>query len=434
MKRAGLALACAVGGLVLLVALGGHSGLSGGIREISVSTRNVAPTRSTGIAAAACRALPAAIRNESPRLAMEVHGALRLVSLARCTERTVVSAGAKPPVRASANGRWVAEGRGVVASVTRNVVQRPLGTHLWNDPARATWAWSPRGQTLAGITTAGGVLVGHPGDRPRTLLGPGWGATSLAFAGTNAIVVVRGLGQLWRVPLGGGSPQLVYHDPSPTAALELALVVHGTAVVWRQSVVSSSGAADGAPLERISLTNGVRRRLARMVVIAPDYVVSCGRGIAIVAGEGRDATNNKHVVIETQAWRATTLGRGVSPTCSANGHTIAYADGPTHPKSGFLHERRVIELVSSGDRPRAVGALPKSGSGAYLPILAADGQAVIWVQGLTRRDDSVVVRGTIEAAMTGRVPHRTGPIIAAGSTPDFYGTLAWAESVTAFPR
>jgi hypothetical protein len=359
------------------------------------------------------------------RLAFVKGGALELLDLGTCGVRELVPVGARAPVRFSADGRWVGFGAAAVAPLAGGRVERPLGHAISTGDQDRTWAWAPAGATLAGATRAGGVLVGAPGRVARRLEPDGWGAADVRFAAQRTLLVTRAgtprrSAQLWRFVLHGGRGRIVFRAPAPTASLQLAGSAAGWALVWRNAIGSASLAADGLPLLAIPPGGGRSVRLARAVLVEGDFVVPCGRGVAVVAGAGRESTLGKRLrLLEPPAWRPRELGPGIAPSCSRGGRAVAFARGPQRHERAFGDERRAIWLARAGRRPRALTDEPPPGTSDERPLLAPDGRNVLWVRsGPTRPDASAP--GALFAGRAG------GPLAQLGRTGNYYGTYGWS--------
>ena len=120
-------------------------------------------------------------------LAFVLDGTLRSVALQQCRSETLVGGGVQAPIRYSADGRWVGYGTGTVIAAGGGQVERPLGATAVQAPG--TWAWSPQGDTMAGITRSGAIVVGQPGRLPERIEPPDWGASQILFSGPQTLVV-----------------------------------------------------------------------------------------------------------------------------------------------------------------------------------------------------------------------------------------------------
>jgi hypothetical protein len=104
-------------------------------------------------------------------------GDLHLLELASCRDR--VLAHAQPPVRFSADGRWLAFGRASLVAAAGGPVLHPARMAAY---ARRSWAWSPRRERLAVVTQGGGLVLTTPRAKVRLVTADGWGAQEVAFA------------------------------------------------------------------------------------------------------------------------------------------------------------------------------------------------------------------------------------------------------------
>lgn len=139
-------------------------------------------------------------------------GVLHLLDLDTCDERTLVPQGAAPPVRFSHDGRWIAFGQGLIVASAGGQVLSPLGP-------LSSWQWSPTHDVLAGVTTAGGVVLGGPALTPRMLLPAGTGAGHVAFSadGRSLALDVSGDG-VEVVDVTGGAAATIYRVTPGTKA------------------------------------------------------------------------------------------------------------------------------------------------------------------------------------------------------------------------
>ena len=163
---------------------------------------------------------PCPVKTDLGRIAYLRGGGVHVVDLRTCRDR-VVARGAAAPVRWSPDGRWVAFGDGRVVPSAGGRIRRPLGT------SAAAWTWSPARDELAGVTRAGGVVLGGPRERTRRLLADGWGAGNVAFdRGGSRLAVDRRVQRGFRVlrqalavvDLPSGRTRTVYRPPARTVS------------------------------------------------------------------------------------------------------------------------------------------------------------------------------------------------------------------------
>jgi len=162
----------------------------------------------------------AAGRHDLGRVAFIDGDRLRVVRLASCRVQTLVDSGVTPPLRWSADGRYLAYGSGEVVSASGGTPAQPLGPlqRGWGSGSPG-WVWSPRGHRLAGVTAHGGVAVGGPGEQARQLWPQRWGANSIAWAPDGrTLAVSRSLyprppfhQEIWLLNLATDRPRLLWH-------------------------------------------------------------------------------------------------------------------------------------------------------------------------------------------------------------------------------
>jgi hypothetical protein len=275
------------------------------------------------------------------RVAYVRGGSLRLFDLVTCRD-VVLARNARPPVRFSPDGRWIAFGAGAIVATTGGLVRR-LDAHAW--------AWAPRGHMLAVVTRRGGVDLGS-----KPLLPGGWGASDVQFAPDGSLFVTRAR-EIWVLLGPNRTPNQVAAFASGTP--ELAAVSARSVAFWLRSGKSNSIAADGLPLQVKRLSAGVAGpRLAAASLLHPDYVDWCGPNLLFVAGGGRYATTDKQLRVATPpTWQSRDLSRDatrswVSPVCSPDRRWIVAAAGPNRIEARFGQESRSIWRVFMGHNYR----------------------------------------------------------------------------------
>jgi hypothetical protein len=432
-----------------------------------------APARPAG----AARTCPGAARAFG-RLAFLQGGRLELLDLANCRLRTLVAAGASPPVRWSADGRYIGFGSGAVVSAEGGPVTHPLGA-LAAGPAEGSpaWVWAPRGHRLAGVGAGGGVVTGGPGLPRRRLLASGWGATSLAFAPDGeALAVSRSryprdrpsfAQQVWLVGLpAAGTREIFRVGGGQVAPLWLyAFTPDGRwLIAWLDLESSASLAADGLPLIAIPLAGGRPRRLGAATLVDDDFLSWCGERLAYVVDRGgREVTLGDRIALAGPApgWRRSPpapVGAGarlsfISPACTRGQEAIAAAVGPETPDDPIGQERRRIWLLAGPrGRWRPLEPPPPVGSSDELPTWSPDGGALAFVRttwgpgrelatgrlyllelgptpgstpSSTLSSTLSPAPGSNASSTRGSAARLVGPIAAVGSTSDSNGHYGW---------
>jgi hypothetical protein len=356
------------------------------------------------------------------RMAYVHGGSLHLLDLATCEDR-VLATRARSPARFSPDGRWIAFGAGAVVSARSGSVRRALTAHAW--------AWAPRGHLLAGITPAGGLVLGT-----RRLLPDGWGASDLAFAPDGSIVVVRSRrtrGSIWILVGPRRTPnQVIAFSSGPP---ELAAVSPIWVAYWVRPGASNSIAADGLPLEAKYFVSGARgSQLAEATLLWPDYLTRCGRGLVFTAGADRYASSNKRLLAATpsttdRGWTIRVLSRDrtrswVAPACSPDARWVAAAAG-RHRVGRFGREARSIwRLATRGSSRRQLTRAP-AGKSDESPRWSKNGRFVLFVRSGPTRGNATAV-GSIYLVPS-RGGSAIGPFARLGPTGNYYGHYDWAD-------
>ncbi len=358
-------------------------------------------------------------------------GALHVVELASCRERVLVRRGATEP-RFSADGEFVAYGRGWVVPVAGGNPTRPL--------AADSVTWAPRGHILAGITERRGVVVGGPDLTPRELLPDGWQAEHLVWSPDgNALAIVRPrvgeperpTKEIWLVDVAGGHAQriagLLPRTQSPAV---VGFSPDGDWLLWLSIFEPSvSSNLDGVPLVAMHIADGTVVSVAPHVLRA-DYLTWCGNRLIAAAGADRYTTHGKRLVVAVPPlWRLASLSghpsrSWISPVCAPDGRWVAASAGRNWVERRFGLEHRAIWLLSaSGDSRRRLTS-PPAGVTDELPRWAGDGRSILFVR-TTPVGSFLTARGSLHVVR--RDGTLVGPIADLGTTRNYYGQYGWAD-------
>jgi hypothetical protein len=321
------------------------------------------------------------------RVAYVRRGALHVLDLGTCRDRVLVRHGARPPVRWSADGRWIAYGSVAVVPSSGGPVRRPFGRPGPN--GWAPWEWSSRGDRLAVATRGRGVLTWAPGEPVRRLLPKGWGLGGLAFDPSGERLAVAGPGQrLVVVDVDSGRRRLVHRVPRGKLAPQL---VAGWSpdgrwiLFWSDLWGSASAAADGLPLRAVPASGGRPVRVASPVLVYRDFLSRCGRAVVVAAGGDRYVNVGKRLVrAEPPDWRPRVLlddprRSYVWPACSPDGRAVVATSAPDRPIARFGVDRRSLWLVRA-DGSAAVRLTRARGVADEAPRWTADGRWVLFVR------------------------------------------------------
>jgi hypothetical protein len=257
------------------------------------------------------------------------------------------------------------------------------GGHIVGRPALPTTAlaWAPTGETAAYLTSRGAVDLWAPGVGSRTILGAGWGATSLAWGGDGELALGRAAGGirgvwLWRAGLLTRVARASGPFPRPIVA---GVDGRGRVLWWNDLQGSASIAADG--LELYANATPIAQTL-----VFPDYVQVCGSGLAVAAGTDRYTTRAKRILFEGRDISRDASLSWVSPSCSAGGLLVAAAGRNWYePRIGEDEDRAIWEL-----RPdRAQLTHPPAGWTDENPRILPDGSIMF----IRTRETSVKLPG-----------------------------------------
>ena len=375
---------------------------------------------------------------------------LREVDLGTRTSRVLVrdggSAIASQAPAYSYDGRWVAFGNASVVSSSGGPVTRILGRAQVN-----SWAWSATNDVLAAVTSRSGVTLGGPGLSPRTLLPPGWGATSVAFSPCTQMIAVSRYpyvnsparrrhadNGIWVIDPRTGRAREVYTVPGgKDLAPQLAgWSPDGRWILFQLDPASSASiGADGLPLEAVPANTR-----ARPVQVVPIELAQppawCGSTLVQSAGEHRYTFQGKQLIAaKAPNWRAAAVTRTprqgwMLTTCSADGRWAAATVAPS-PAKGY---------PTSFSQPASLWLLRPDGAQPHVLIGNDSGQYQLTPLGWSRGSRWLLVqRRRVKPAMgaaelflaevseAGHLVKLTGPVATAplslGTAPLLDGQL-----------
>lgn len=358
-------------------------------------------------------------------------GELVVVDLRTCRQEVVVGTGAKPPVRFSPDGRWLAFGAGRVVPAAGGAVRWAFGS------AVQSWQWSPVGDQLAAVTGQGGVLVATPGGQPRTLLPDGSGVGHLAFSPDGRRLAVDRAGQgIQVVELTTGAASTVFHQPDRARVPELAgWSPNGAWVLFWPAPID----ATGTPLDAVPAKGGSWANVFDPMVPASDFISPCGGRLAITVGRGRAVSVGKQIVLTSPpTWSFTNLTNDYTRSwiwgsCSPDGRWLAATDSPNQREQADRTVPRGLWLLAMNGSTRRL-VFPGTAGAPEFPRWSSDGRYVLVV---VRGGDTWASPGSLFLVeidpTSGRLVKRVGPIAEVGSAPGPGGNQAWA-SVTDWYR
>ena len=354
-----------------------------------------------------------------------------MLEIPACSSRVLVPRGAGPPVRWSADGRYVSFSGGVVDADGGRLFRGLRGV------------WAPRGHTLATITRRGGLVLRGPRRPDRRLLPDDFGAQSVAFDPTGTRLAVgrarpRGAQtpasrELWIVDVRTGARRLVYRarPGDPLTPVVRTWPRGGFVLFSRWLVPGSSANLDGLPLLAVAADGGRPRQVVEAALAYDDFMSHCAGRLALTAGADRITTRGKRLVtVAPPRWAARDVSRDrqrswIAPACSREGRWIAASAGPSGVQTRFGLERRSIWLLSTDGRgARRRLTTPPSGRSDELPRWTSDGRGLLFVRSGPTRDDALA-RGLLYLVrLDGRL---AGPLVDLGATGNYYGYYGWHD-------
>lgn len=372
-----------------------------------------------------CRTVKLADHERLGKVAWVSGGSLELLDLATCEQRTLVTSAAEPPVRFSADGRWVAFGKGSVVPTAGGEAHRPF------DTAVPTWEWSPTDDLLAGVSAAGGLAVVAPDGTPRALLPDGSRVGHVSFSpdGRRLAVDRSGVG-IQVLDLHGGRPRTVLPVTAPSAVPRVVgwTPDGGWVLYFRGPIVP-----DGGPLDAVPEDGGPWVNVYEPVLPYTDSFAPCGTGLAVSVGSGREESLGKQIVLNGPPdWRYRYLTSDPSrswfwPSCSPNGRWLAVTDTLSQPEQPNRTVPRGLWLIATdGSSARLI--VPGTRFAPEFPRWSSDGRVILVIAREGHRYDSPgrVLLVQIDPR-SGKVTKEVGPLAEVGSAPGPGGHQAWAE-------
>ncbi len=251
------------------------------------------------------------------------------------------------------------------------------------------FAWSPTADMLAVAPETTGLYLVSGGARPLAAAGQrvwslAWSpdGSSVAYVVTQPYTdVLKRSDALFTVPIAGGTPKRQF--VANQAGIELA----GWNLLWLDPLHSASIAADGLALVQLPTGHTLATTLVRR-----DWLSVSGQHLLLVAGEGRELSQNKALAIcdlTSAACRTLPQPAGsvsLHPVRSPDGKQMAFvrAAVDTGPVSSAAAAQawdatRTLWLASGdGSDPHQVTA---AGTGVSGPQWSPDGKRVYYLRG-----------------------------------------------------
>jgi hypothetical protein len=372
--------------------------------------------------AIAAVALPAASAGGDAKIAYVLGERATIVYLGSPLRQPIVLTKSGPP-RWSGDGRLLSIGGWIVGRARLSATQL---------------AWAPTGETAAYSMKDGAVMLWTP-KGSRTVVDAKWGATTFAWGPNGKLALGR---SVCHVPCGvplhqevwiwrNGSLQKV---AGPLSGVQRPIVAgfapDGRVLWWPDEQGSGSIAADGLPLY------ANRNKIVTTLVFA-DFVVRCGRHLAVVAGGDRYTTHGKRLLFDGRNVSDDTTRSWVSPSCTANGRLVAAA-GRNWEENRFGAEHRAIwQLLPT----RRQLTRPPSGWTDESPHLLTDG-SVLFIrthQTARKRNGEWITTncGLLERMARGKLTRIADVSFAAtdasGNWLNYYGHYNWPDRIAVTP-
>jgi hypothetical protein len=207
----------------------------------------------------------------------------------------------------------------------------------------------------------------------------------------------------------------------------------GRALWWPDPQGSTSIAADGLTL----YSNGLR--LATTLPY-PDYVVPCGRHLALAAGGDRYSTHGKRILFDGRDVSRDPSRSWVSPACNPERSTLVAAAGPNTEELRFgLEHRAIWQLLPT----RRQLSHPPAGWTDEDPTVLDDGSILFVRTRLTSKRENgtyyATDHGELERLADGRVSRvadvssTTNELSPLGYETNYYGHYGWPSLVAVEP-
>ena len=352
-------------------------------------------------------------------------GALFLLDLDSCEERTLLRVGAASPVRFSHDGAWVAFGDGSIVPVAGGEVLSPLGR-------LETWEWSPTDDVLAGVNAAGGVVIGGPEETRRSLLDKDADVEGVAFSPDGgSLGVAMGGDRVAVLDVVDGVTTTVYRVSPGTKAPPL---VAGWSPDGRWVLFFSRFAGEtGVPLNTAPAEGGDWVNVFDPVLPHVDFVSWCGRRLALSGGGERSPSEGNQILVSGPPdWHYENVSDDFSrswiwPACTPNGKWIVATATPNRPESPPGRGIRALWLLSTDgdDRSRLSGA----GNFAYEAARwSADGRFILVVRRGIEPDSPGALLLLRFDPSTARTTRAAGPVARIGVAPGEHGHTDWSNA------
>ena len=352
-------------------------------------------------------------------------GALLLLDLDTCEERTLVQVGAAPPVRFSHDGAWVAFGDGSIVPAAGGDVLSPLGS-------AQPWQWSPSDDVVAGVTSAGGVVIAGPEETRRMVIENGAEVEDVAFSPDGgSLEVAMGGDRVAVVDVVDGVTTTVYRVSPGTKAPPL---IAGWSSDGRWVLFFSRfQGRTGVPLNTAPADGGDWVNVFDPVLPYVDFLSWCGRRLALSGGgDGTPSEGNQILVSGPPDWRYENLSNDfrrswIWPACSPNGKWIVATATPNVPEAPPGRGIRALWMLSTDGTSRF--RLTGAGNAAYETARwSADGRFILVVRRGIEPDSPGALLLLRFDPSTGKTTRAAGPVARIGAAPGENGHTDWSNT------
>jgi hypothetical protein len=353
-------------------------------------------------------------------------GDLHLVDLPTCRQHVLVHGDVQPPVRFSADGKWLAYGAGSYVPVGGGTPAAVPGGATW-------WSWSPTGGRLLFVTSAGGVAETEPGGTPHSLVADGSNVRHALWSPDGTMVAVDLPDRILVVDVDTLEPRTVFTTSGRGPQVAGWSPDSGWVLFWGTPLVPHPRKAAGLALNAVPAAGGDWQNVWNEMLPFDDFLAPCGDGVAIAAGGHRLLSQGKQVLVTSPpAWRFHDvtndfLRSWAWPSCSPDGTWVAATAMANRAEPRFPSGVRSLWIVATHGSRRT--RIEPSGLGALeTPRWSADGRTVLVVE---RTENDWGAPGSLALVQvnpkTGRDVQRANLEIDLGSAPGPGGHQRWSE-------
>lgn len=305
-------------------------------------------------------------------------GAIKVVDLPTCRQKTLVRTDADGPVRFSPDGKWVAYG-------ALDYVKAAGGKPSKVGDATHGWEWAPTGDRIAYVTRTGGVSVVEPGGKPKLVFAPSAGlAGHLAWSPDGSMLAVDLEDRIMVVDVRTFIAKTIFSTSGPGPQVAAWTPDSKWVLFWAKPLGSTAGKVAGRALDVVPAAGGDWRNVFESMLPFRDFVEPCGKDLAI-AGGGRELVSEGKQILITgpPSWSFHNVTQDylrswVWPSCSPDAKWLAVTALANRAEASFGGGVRPLWLLKLGTTKRTRVDPPDVG--AYeTPRWAPDGRTVMVV-------------------------------------------------------